>query len=218
MLIVASTNSEKILKHVRFFWIRKRKVGNDDNVIGLDTEQEYRGEMGLRNWVSPINLGYKKKCASQNRWSILNKFCERQKGNTFWTKNLPYLWHIDIIIGQPLVSSQLSHFLNWQCPRILENAPWGRDKLLKLYLGDENSGQWEWGQRKMKQGVKDDHCFTRCKPILVVSTCLQGGLQTGSTGIAHLRRGDGKEKGARMCRWTPYHLLFFIGRTHSWES
>lgn len=48
MLIVASTNSEQILKHARFFWIRKRKIGNDNNAIGLDTEQEYRGKNGVK--------------------------------------------------------------------------------------------------------------------------------------------------------------------------
>lgn len=46
----------------------------------------------------------------------------------------------------------------------------------------------------MKQGVRDDHCFTRYKPILGQSTSLQGGLQTGPRGIAHSEEARGKRR------------------------
>lgn len=69
---------------------------------------------------------------------------------------MPCLWHGDIIIGQPLVSSQLSHFLNWQYPKDPGNSAWGKNKSLMFYLRDENSGQWEWGQGKMRQGMMDE--------------------------------------------------------------
>lgn len=147
-----------------FFWVRKRKV-RDDYVVGFNTEQE-QVKMGLRSWVSTMYLGYKES-VSQNRWPVL-ELCERQKGNPFWTNNMPCLWHVDIIIGQPLVSSQLSHFLNWQYPKDPGNAAWGEDKSLMLYLRDENSGQWKWGQRKMRQRMMEE---------------TQGDLSTASQGV-----------------------------------
>lgn len=134
---------------------------------------------------------------------------------------MPCLWHGDIIIGQPLVSSQLSHFLNWQYPKDPGNAAWGEDKSLMLYLRDENSGQWEWGQRNMRQGMTEEMqviCYHESMASqgvnrnTDVSFCLKGCLPTRSIHRPPLRRVIGRRKGTELNRRVPHHLLFLMGQ------
>lgn len=108
------------------------------------------------------------------------------------------------------------------------NTAWGEDKSLMLYLRDENSGRWKWGQRKMKQGKMEEmqgDLLPWSPPLHKMWTntadgsfCLKWCLQTSSTCILHLRRSTGRRKEMGLSAQLPIIFHFSLVEDHCMEG